>query len=134
MEPFTTAAVSALAVGSTAYTISATKITAPLRTWAHERGARSRPWAWASALLSCPYCLAHWLSAGAVAVYRPFLVDAWWPLDFAVTTMAVVAASMVPVWGIKRALHPAAAPAAVTAVPTLQDFRAAARAEGGRRR
>lgn len=106
MGALMTAVVLALSVGSVAYTIAQTKITRPLHVWVAGRDGAA--WRWLGSLIGCPYCLAHWLAFGATAIYRPWLVEVWRPIDFAVTSMAIVAASMLPVLVIKRALASAA--------------------------
>ncbi len=40
-------------------------------------------------LVSCGYCFGHWVAFGLVAIYRPRLFDAWWPLDYLLTALAV---------------------------------------------
>lgn len=120
-----TAAVLATAIGAVAYTTSSAKISAPLRTKVLRAAIRDKSKAkrWLADLLSCPYCVSHWLAFAATLVYRPWLVDAnlsadvapsWVGrvFDFLVTSMAIVTTAMVAVWLIKRALAPVVAPAA----------------------
>ena len=47
---------------------------------------RSRFW---GDLISCGYCLGHWVAFGLVAIYRPRLFDAWWPLDYFLTALVI---------------------------------------------
>lgn len=123
-ESLVTGVVLALSIGSVSYTTSSSKISAPLRVAVITRGVRSgsKPMRWLGDLLSCPYCVSHWLAFAATIVYRPWLVDAnlsesvapGWVgrvFDFLVTSMALVTMSMVAVWLIKRALAPVASPA-----------------------
>lgn len=61
-----------VASGTAAFTISRTTITSSLRGFvaSHSR--------WLGKLLSCSYCLSHWLAAVAVAIYRPRVIDGSW--------------------------------------------------------
>jgi hypothetical protein len=115
----------AAAIGAVAYTTSSAKISAPLRTKVLRAAIRdsSKGKRWFADLLSCPYCVSHWLAFAATLIYRPWLVDAnlsadvapsWVGrvFDFLVTSMAMVTMAMVAVWLIKRALAPVSAPAA----------------------
>lgn len=112
-----TAITLAFSIGAVAYTISSSKISMPLRLAVARRAIvrKSKAWRWLSDLLSCPYCISHWLAFAATVVYRPWLVDSgiseaiaptWFGrvFDFFVTSMAMVTLAMVPVWLIKRAL------------------------------
>ena len=40
-------------------------------------------------VLSCGYCLCHWVAFALVAVYRPRLFDVWWPLDYFLTALII---------------------------------------------
>lgn len=101
-----TAIVLALAIGAVAFTISLTKITRPMRDKL-DRAANvrdSKALRWLHSLVTCPYCLAHWLAFGAVAIYRPRLVHMFLPLDYLVTAMAIAGASMLTSLVIRKAL------------------------------
>lgn len=41
-------------------------------------------------LLSCPYCLSHWVAFALVGIYRPQVLDAHWVLNFLTASFAVV--------------------------------------------
>jgi hypothetical protein len=41
-------------------------------------------------LLSCPYCLSHWVAFVLVGVYRPQVLPAHWVLNFLAASFAVV--------------------------------------------
>lgn len=113
-----TAALLAASIGPVAYTITSSKVSMPIRLAITRRAVASRDarLRWLSDLLSCPYCVSHWLAFAATLVYRPWLVDSGLPaglgrpFDFFVTAMAMVAVAMGPVWLIKRALAPVGAP------------------------
>lgn len=131
-DAFVTAAMLALAVGAVAFTITSSKISAPLRTAVVRRSlkrkrAKGKPgiWGWFSDLLACPFCVAHWLSFVAVGLYRPWLVKAevapGWVggvADYLVTCLAVVVAAMVAVRLIKIALAGTSEPSPPAATPT----------------
>jgi len=71
----------AMAIASISLTIGKTYIFRPVR--------NNIGIAWLRKLLSCPYCLAHWLSAVAVI----FIVPYNGILDFTIKTMALVTMS-----------------------------------------
>ena len=104
MTHLVTAAMLALSVGSVAFTVSLSKISRPPRMWLAARTGKLGVWCFE--LTSCPFCVAVWLSLAATAVYRPWLVHMWRPLDFAVTALAMAAAAMLPVLVIKKAVTP----------------------------
>lgn len=90
MSPWVTALTAivalALAVSAVSVTVTKTKIFQPVRRWTKKRSP------WAGALLSCPYCLSHWLAFVAVPIYRPQLVSSGFlPLDLLVSVMVIVA-------------------------------------------
>jgi len=55
-----------LCVSTISITITKTRIFLPLRHWAHKQG-----W-WLGTLLSCPYCLSHWVSGFFVILVNVF--------------------------------------------------------------
>ena len=76
----------ALAVSACSMTISKAKVFKSLRETVEERSI------WLGGLLKCPYCTSHWLSVGAVVIYRPRPVDCGFlALDLAVAALAIVA-------------------------------------------
>jgi hypothetical protein len=50
-------------------------------------------------LLSCGYCLGHWIAFVLTAIYLPRLFSFWWPLDYFLTAVAVAWLAGVQ-WGI----------------------------------
>jgi len=72
-----------LVTASVAFTLSETGAFAGLREWLRRRHA------WLGKLASCGYCLGHWIALGLVAVYRPRLFAAWWPLDYILTALVI---------------------------------------------
>lgn len=114
---FVTAAVLAPAVGAAAFTVARTKVTEPFRLRvgrAHTRWVKANPTSrpplrasaskWLSMLVGCPYCLSHWLSWGAVAIYRPRLVHAWLPLDLFASSWPVIAGAMLTAGLLAKAM------------------------------
>jgi NhaP-type Na+/H+ or K+/H+ antiporter len=63
------------------------------------------PWKWLHELLSCPFCVAVWLSLGATGIYRPYVLSYWRPLDFIVTALAIATTSMLGVLIIRKAVQ-----------------------------
>ncbi len=123
---FVTAAALAPAVGAAAFTIARTKVTGPFRdlvakphrSW-EKADARARATNsavpvgksfqakasyWLSTLVGCPYCLSHWMSWGAVAIYRPRLVHAWLPLDLFTSSWPVIAGAMLTAGLLAKAM------------------------------
>lgn len=122
---FVTAAVLAPAVGAAAFTIARTKVAEPFRARvgrAYTRWAKNNPpprdpdalpsrptgraaaSKWLSALVGCPYCLSHWLSWGAVVIYRPRLVHAWLPLDLFASSWPIIAGAMLTAGLLAKAM------------------------------
>jgi hypothetical protein len=71
------------ATASIAFGIAETKLLAPLR----ERTKRRSQLL--GELISCGYCLGHWVALGLVAIYRPRLFNAWWLLDYLITALII---------------------------------------------
>jgi hypothetical protein len=40
-------------------------------------------------LVSCGYCLGHWVSGGLVVIYTPRLTRVWWPLDYLLSVLII---------------------------------------------
>lgn len=40
-------------------------------------------------LVSCGYCLGHWVSGGLVVIYTPRLTRVWWPLDYLLAVVII---------------------------------------------
>jgi hypothetical protein len=70
-------------VASLAFTVTEAKLIAPTR----ERLKRKNPLL--GELISCGYCLGHWVAFGLVAIYRPRLFHAWWLLDYFFTALVI---------------------------------------------
>lgn len=73
-----------LANASLAFTVTETKLFAPLRAWAKSRSA------FLGEMLSCGYCLGHWTAFGLTALYRVRLwTGPWPPLDYFLTALVI---------------------------------------------
>lgn len=70
--------------------------------WLAKRSGKA--WDKLSELFACPYCLSHWLSFGAVILWRPWLVSGDIVGRFLVTSLAMVAMSSLVVTWIKKGL------------------------------
>ena len=68
---------------SISFTVSQAKLFLPLGGWAKRKISRS------GELLSCGYCLGHWVSFGLVAVYRPRLFESWRLFDYFLTALVI---------------------------------------------
>ncbi|HSI21265.1 MAG TPA: DUF1360 domain-containing protein [Verrucomicrobiae bacterium] len=92
----------ALAVSALAVTVSKGKVFIPFR----EKVAKWSSW-WGE-LITCPYCLSHWLALVLVLIYQPRPVQSnIYLLDLLVSTMVVVAISAFSAGLILRAFGPA---------------------------
>ena len=72
-----------LATAAVAFTISETTIFSGAREWLKGRNA------WLGKLVSCGYCVGHWIAFGPIAIYRQRLFEAWWLLDYFLTALVV---------------------------------------------
>jgi hypothetical protein len=72
-----------LVTASISFTVSQAKLFLPLREWAKRKIPRL------GELLSCGYCLGHWVCFGLVAVYRPRLFESWWLFDYFLTALVI---------------------------------------------
>ena len=72
-----------LVTAALSFTVSETRLFKPWRDWLE---GRSR---FLGELFACGYCLGHWIALGLVAIYRPRLFEAWWPLDYLLTAIAI---------------------------------------------
>lgn len=59
---------------------------------------------WLSTLVACPYCLSHWMTWGAVAIYQPRLVHAWLPLDLFTSSWPIIAGAMLTAGLLAKAM------------------------------
>jgi hypothetical protein len=57
-----------VAVGCVSLTITKSKIFEPVRDYVEG-------WDFISDLINCPYCISHWVSAGAYLLFRPYLIE-----------------------------------------------------------
>ena len=71
-----------LVTASVSFTISEAKLFKPLREWVHGKLPLGE-------LLSCGYCLGHWIAFIIVAIYRTRLFEMWWPLDYFLTALVI---------------------------------------------
>lgn len=72
-----------LAVASISFTVTEAKLFTRLREWMKSKSN------FFGKLFCCGYCLGHWISFAAVAVYRPRLFSVWWPLDYFLTALVI---------------------------------------------
>ena len=78
-----------LAVSSASYSISRTEIFKPIRLRI------CKAWPWAGKLISCPYCLSHWISFGSMFYfYKTFSVEVL-ILTFAMITLSAIWTGMI---------------------------------------
>lgn len=75
-----------MAISSISMTVAKTKVFAPMRDWVFARNE------WLGNLISCPYCLSHWLTFAAVAWYQPKIIESQIVFfDLIVSIFAIVA-------------------------------------------
>lgn len=68
---------------SISFTVTETTFFKPLREWMKKRSN------FLGKLLSCGYCLGHWIAFALVAVYKPKLFEFWWLLDYFLTALVI---------------------------------------------
>jgi len=71
------------ATASISFTLSERKLFEPLPVWMKNRSS------FFGRLLSCGYCFGFWVSIALVTVYKPDLFNAWWLLDYFLTTLVI---------------------------------------------
>lgn len=64
------------------FTVSETKIFKPLRELT-----KSVPFL--GELLSCGYCIGHWIAFGLTAMYQPKIIEFFWLLDYFLTALVI---------------------------------------------
>lgn len=78
-----------IAAGTLATTVSQSALFKPLRVWFSAR------WAWGGELVSCPYCLGHWLALGLTPEFLHYswtwLAVTW----FAMTGVAAITSGVI---------------------------------------
>lgn len=72
-----------LVTASISFTVSESKLFEAMR-WKVK--ARSH---FLGELVSCGYCIGHWIAFVLVAIYRPKLLDSWWILDYFLTILVI---------------------------------------------
>jgi len=65
------------------FTVAEAKLFLPLRERVKKRNSHL------AELLSCGYCLGHWVAFGSVAIYRAKLFEFWWLLDYLLTALVI---------------------------------------------
>ena len=68
---------------SISFTVTEAKIFLPLREWVKGKSPLF------GELISCGYCLGHWVAFAMVVIYRPKLFESWWLLDYFLTALAI---------------------------------------------
>jgi hypothetical protein len=71
-----------LVAAAISFTVAEMKLFEPLRRWMPKESF------WVE-LLSCGYCLGHWVAFALVAVYRPRLFESWWLLVYFLTAIVI---------------------------------------------
>lgn len=79
-----------MATASTSFTIARTKVFQPLRLAILRRGQTSGVMAWFGSLITCPYCVSHYLAFAATVSFLPRLTGGPLVLDFLASWMATV--------------------------------------------
>ena len=88
-----------LATSVIAVTLSKTKVFKPMRHWIWQRNT------WSYNLISCTYCLTHWVAFTLVSIYPLNLMGKYQVIDYFVSSFAVVAIAAV-IGGIIKYLNP----------------------------
>lgn len=104
-----------IGIGAAAFTIARTKISAPFRAWVTKRST------WFGSLVSCPYCLSHWLAFAAIAIYRPRPVAKFLVIDWGVAWFLTVAVAALMAGVVSRSIAAMVPPAAPPPPPRRGD-------------
>ena len=72
-----------IVTASISFAVSETKLFKPFREWVRGRSE------FFGDLLSCGYCLGHWVAFGLVVLRRLTLFKVWWPLDYFLTALVI---------------------------------------------
>jgi hypothetical protein len=83
IDPLENMLLLAMVNASIVFTISETKIFRPFREWVKQKSE------FLGEMLSCGYCLGHWVAFALVAIYQPRLFDSWWLLDYFLTALLI---------------------------------------------
>lgn len=72
----------ALATATISVTVAQSKLCKPVREWITQH------WTWGGDLISCPYCLGHWVAAVMVTIYpwTGTMTLHWWVILWLATT------------------------------------------------
>lgn len=54
---------------------------------------------WIGELVSCGYCLGHWVAFILVAIYHPYVVHSYWLIDWFITSLILAWLSGIQ-WGL----------------------------------
>lgn len=78
-----------LCCATISYTLTKGSIFGPLRVWVIERSL------WLGKLMSCPYCMSHWIALGAMVIFHPKMIGgpAW--IDYTATWFTLTGLSAV---------------------------------------
>ena len=71
------------AVASISFTVTESKLFRSFREWVKRKNT------FLGELVSCGYCLSHWLAFAFIAIYKPRLFKSWWLLDYFLTALVV---------------------------------------------
>lgn len=79
-----------IATGAISMVVSRSTLFNALHAWIEKRSV------FLEDLLSCPWCLSHWMSLIFTIIYHPLVVTSWFrPLDYLVTLMVMTVISAV---------------------------------------
>lgn len=78
---------------SISFTIAETKLLKPLRDWVNSKNH------FLGELVTCGYCVGHWVAFALVAIFQPKLFDSWFLLDYLLTAMVIAWLSAFQ-WGL----------------------------------
>jgi hypothetical protein len=90
-----------IATGAISMVVSRSTLLNSLHDWVEKRSV------FLENLLSCPWCLSHWVSLIFTLIYHPLIVTSWFlPLDYFVTIMVMTVVSAVTARIIYSAYKP----------------------------
>lgn len=78
-----------MVVASVSFFISHSQLMERPRNWLLKRGEAGKIGALFFELITCPYCLGHWLTAALIVAFPMRLFGIFWPVDYLFTWLAI---------------------------------------------
>ena len=72
-----------IVTASISFAVTETQVLLPFREWLRVKNSLIGD------LLSCGYCLGHWIALALVVIYRPRIFESWWLVDYFLTALVI---------------------------------------------